>query len=70
METNLVHIVPNPNDSVFSQTSYSGKLRWAWKPLFSKPILQQEEVIHYFKNGLVENAKTKWVDVPLEQDLE
>ena len=60
----LPHIVQNPNDSVFTQTSYSGKLRWYYKPLYDEPTLQQEEVIHYFKNGLINNTETKWIDVP------
>lgn len=68
METkNLAYIVPNPDDTVYTQTSFSGKLRWYYKPLYDEPILQQEEVIHYFKNGVVNKAETKWIDVPTVQ---
>lgn len=64
---NLVHILPNSDDEVFTQTSFSGKLRWYCKPLYDEPVLQQEEVIHYFKNGIVSKAETKWIDVPIVQ---
>lgn len=49
-----------------TQTSYSGKLRWL-KGVYNEPILQQEVVTHFYKNGLVVNAETEWVDVPVER---
>ena len=50
-----------------TQTSYSGKMRWVFKPLYDEPILQQEVVIHHIINGVVQNVETEWVDVPVER---
>lgn len=57
----------NTDDTVYTQTSYSGKLRWVIKPLCDEPILQHEEVTtHYNIACVITRVETKWVDVPVE----
>lgn len=62
---NLVHTGPNPNDSIYTQTSFSGKLRWFYKPLYDEPTLQQEQVVRHIENYVTTRIETNWVDVPI-----
>ena len=54
-------------DNVYTQTSYTGQIRWRQKEKGNqKLILQQQEVINTIENHVVSKQEVKWVDVPVE----
>lgn len=54
-------------DSVYTQTSYTGQIRWRQKKKGSLGlILQQQEVINTIENHVIAKTEVKWVDVPVE----
>ena len=53
-------------DSVYTQTSYTGQIRWCRKPLYDEPILQQQVTVSTFGNYVITKQEVKWVDVPQE----
>ena len=53
-------------DSVYTQTSYTGQIRWCRKPLYDEPILQQQVTVSTFGNYVITKQEVKWVDVPVE----
>jgi hypothetical protein len=66
-DTNTSYIRHKVEDSVYSQISYSGKIRWRQKEKGSlKLILQQEEITNIIENSVVTRTEVKWVDVPVE----
>lgn len=52
--------------SVYTQTTYTGQIRWCRKPLYDEPILQQQVVINTIENNVIAKQEVKWVDVPVE----
>jgi len=54
-------------DSVYTQTTYTGQIRWRQKKKGSLGlILQQQEVINTIENHVIAKTEVKWVDVPVE----
>jgi len=53
-------------DNVYTQTSYTGQIRWCRKPLYDEPTLQQQVTISTFGNYVITKQEVKWVDVPVE----
>ena len=54
-------------DSVYTQTSYTGQIRWRQKKKGSLGlILQQQVTISTFGNHVIAKTEVKWVDVPVE----
>jgi hypothetical protein len=53
-------------DDVYTQTSYTGQIRWCRKPLCDEPILQQQVTISTFGNYVITKQEVSWVDVPVE----
>jgi hypothetical protein len=68
METKVTNtLVTNKvEDNVYSQTSYTGQIRWCRKPLHHEPILQQQVIINTIGNYVITKHEVKWVDVPVE----
>ena len=63
-DTFVRHIV---EDSVYTQTTYTGQIRWRQKEKGNqKLILQQQEVINTIENHVISKQEVKWVDVPVE----
>jgi hypothetical protein len=54
------------DSSVYTQTTYTGQIRWCRKPLYDEPILQQQVVINTIENNVIAKQGVKWVDVPVE----
>jgi len=54
-------------DSVYTQTSYTGQIQWRQKEKDSQElILQQQVTISTFGNYVITKQEVKWVDVPVE----
>ena len=53
-------------DNVYTQTSYTGQIRWCRKPLYDEPILQQQVTVSTFGDHVISKQEVKWVDVPVE----
>jgi len=53
-------------DNVYTQTSYTGQIRWCRKPLYDEPILQQQVTISTFGNYVITKQEVEWIDVPVE----
>jgi hypothetical protein len=51
--------------TTYTQTSFSGKLRWFYKPLYDEPTLQQEQVVRHIENYVTTRIETNWIDVPI-----
>ena len=68
METKATNtLVRHKTDgTTYTQTTYTGQVRWCRKPLYDEPILQQQEVINTIENHVVSKQEVKWVDVPVE----
>ena len=66
MEIDAPYVRHKVEDSVYTQTSYSGQVRWCRKPLYDEPILQQQVVINTIENHVISKQEVKWVDVPVE----
>ena len=63
-DTFVRHIV---EDSVYSQTSYTGQIRWKQKEKGSQElILQQQVTVSTFGDHVITKQEVKWVDVPVE----
>lgn len=71
METKVTNtLVRHKADgSVYTQTSYTGKLRWKVRAHGSvKLVLQQEEITNFIENYVIAKQEIKWVDVPIDYD--
>ena len=66
MKIDAPYVRHKVEDSVYTQTSYSGQVRWCRKPLYDEPILQQQVVINTIENHVISKQEVKWVDVPVE----
>ena len=54
-------------DNVYTQTSYTGQIRWRQKEKGSqKLILQQQVTISTFGDYVITKHEVEWVDVPVE----
>jgi hypothetical protein len=54
-------------DNVYTQTSYTGQIRWRQKEKDSQElILQQQVTISTFGNYVITKQEVSWVDVPVE----
>ena len=70
---NIPYVRHKVENDVYSQITYSGRIRWRQKKKGSlELILQQEEITKIIENyGVtrscnVGRAEVKWVDVPVE----
>ena len=67
MEIDAPYVRHKVEDSVYTQTSYSGQIRWRQKNKGSLGlILQQQEIINTIENNVIARTEVKWVDVPVE----
>jgi len=69
METKITNASINlkVEDHIYTQTSYTGQIRWRQKEKDSQGlILQQQVTISTFGNYVITKQEVKWVDVPVE----
>ena len=67
MEIDAPYVRHKVEDSVYTQTSYTGQIRWRQKKKGSLGlILQQQEIINTIENNVTAKTEVKWVDVPVE----
>jgi len=69
METKVTNtLVRHKTDgTTYTQTSYTGQIRWRQKEKDSQElILQQQVTISTFGNYVITKQEVKWVDVPVE----
>ena len=53
--------------TTYTQTTYTGQIRWRQKEKGSlKLILQQQVTISTFGDHVISKQEVKWVDVPVE----
>ncbi len=65
--TNTPYVRHKVENDVYSQITYSGKVRWRLKKKDTlELILQQEEITKIIENCVVARIEVKWVDVPVE----
>ena len=54
-------------DNVYTQTFYTGQIRWRQKEKDSlELILQQQVAVSTFGDKVITKQEVKWVDVPVE----
>jgi hypothetical protein len=69
METKITNASINlkVEDNIYTETSYTGQIRWRQKEKDSQElILQQQVTISTFGNYVITKQEVKWVDVPVE----
>ena len=67
MEIDAPYVRHKVEDSVYTQTSYTGQIRWRQKKKGSLGlILQQQVTVSTFGDHVVTKQEVKWVDVPVE----
>lgn len=67
MEIDAPYVRHKVEDSVYTQTSYTGQIRWKQKEKDSQElILQQQVTVSTFGDHVITKQEVKWVDVPVE----
>ncbi len=67
MEIDAPYVRHKTDGTTYTQTTYSGQIRWRQKKKGSLGlILQQQEIINTIKNHVIAKTEVKWVDVPVE----
>ena len=67
MEIDAPYVRHKVEDSVYTQTSYTGQIRWKQKEKDSQElILQQQVTVSTFGDYVITKQEVKWVDVPVE----
>jgi hypothetical protein len=65
--TNIPLVRHKVEDNVYTQTFYTGQIRWRQKEKDSlELILQQQVAVSTFGDQVITKQEVKWVDVPVE----